>query len=186
MAVEGLDDAGCPDEPFSGAGEATGTDSGVGDGSAGGVETGAGVGVASAWPPPPPLPPPGEGELTGCGEPTAPAPRWLRRPAVDPPPPLAREPAPERADCLFPAAPAGARTLEPCSAISASAPETEVDGSLGSGAGASRCNCGVAKIATSASPVAVIKPRSAKVVVRILDTRLPPEKFGSRRAARSL
>jgi hypothetical protein len=76
--------------------------------------------------------------------------------------------------------------LEPCSAVNAFPLEIEVVGSLGSGAGESRCSCGVAKIATSVSPVAVIKPRSKKVVLRILDTKLPPEKFGTRRAERSL
>jgi hypothetical protein len=64
--------------------------------------------------------------------------------------------------------------------------ETEVVGSLGSGAGESTCSCGAAKIATSVSPVAVIKPRSRKVVLRILEIKLPPEKFGTGRAERSL
>ncbi|MGN6815294.1 MAG: hypothetical protein ACTHK3_04330 [Solirubrobacterales bacterium] len=44
----------------------------------------------------------------------------------------------------------------------------------------------MAKIATSASPVAVIKPRVMKAVLRILEIKLPPEKFGIRRAARGL
>jgi hypothetical protein len=76
--------------------------------------------------------------------------------------------------------------LEPCFAVSASPPETEVAGSPGNGAGESRCSCGVAKSATSVNPVAVIKPRSAKVVLRILEIKLPPMKFGIRWAEKSL
>ena len=76
--------------------------------------------------------------------------------------------------------------MEPCSAVSAFPLEIEVVGSLGSGAGESTCSCGAAKIATSVSPVAVIKPRSKKVVLRILEIKLPPEKFGTRRVERSL
>jgi hypothetical protein len=64
--------------------------------------------------------------------------------------------------------------------------EIEVVGSLGSGAGESRCSCGVAKIATSVSPTAAIKPRSTKVVLRILDTMLPLEKLDTLRAETSL
>jgi hypothetical protein len=82
--------------------------------------------------------------------------------------------------------PAGDGAWELCFTVSASAFEMEVKGSLGSGAGESKCNCGVAKIATSVSPVAVIKPRSRKVVLRILEIKLPPEKFGTRRAERGL
>lgn len=76
--------------------------------------------------------------------------------------------------------------MGPCPTLNLSALETAVVGSLGSGAGESKCICGVAKIATSANPVAVIKPRSRKVVVRILDTKLPPEKIGTRRLDRCL
>jgi hypothetical protein len=76
--------------------------------------------------------------------------------------------------------------LAPCCAVSASAFDTEVVGSSGSGAGESTCSCGVAKIATSANPTAAIKPRSTKVVLRILDTMLPLEKLETRRAESSL
>lgn len=76
--------------------------------------------------------------------------------------------------------------MEPCSALSACAFEIEVEGSLGSGAGESTCSCGAAKIAIRASPAAAIRPRKAKVVARIRSIRLPPAKFGTRRAAGSL
>ncbi|MGN6276408.1 MAG: hypothetical protein ACTHNP_10865 [Solirubrobacterales bacterium] len=44
----------------------------------------------------------------------------------------------------------------------------------------------MAKIAISVRPVAVMKPRSRKVVLRILEIKLPPEKLGTRRVERGL
>lgn len=76
--------------------------------------------------------------------------------------------------------------MGPCPAVNACALPIEVEGSLGSGAGESRCSCGAAKIAIRASPAAAIRPRKAKVVARIRSMRLPPAKFGTRRAEGSL
>jgi hypothetical protein len=87
---------------------------------------------------------------------------------------------------LLLAVPTEAGALGPCSTVNASAFEIEVEGSLGSGAGESTCSCGAAKIAIRASPAAAIRPRKAKVVARIRSMRLPPAKFGTRRAERSL